>query len=62
MLFNKILAKCEERGLTVTGLERKLEFGNGTIHSWKDSSPSVAKIKMVADFFECTVDDLLKEE
>lgn len=62
MLFDKIFEKCEACGITIGGLERELKFGHGTIRYWKGGSPSVAKIKRVADFFGCTVDDLLKEE
>lgn len=62
MLYNNILAKCKANGISVTGLEKTLSFGNGTIHSWKNSSPSVDKVRAVADYFGCTVDDLLKEE
>lgn len=62
MLFNNILAKCEKKGISVTRLEKALNFGNGTIHSWKTCSPSIEKAKLVADYFGCTVDDLLKED
>ncbi|MEN6594712.1 MAG: helix-turn-helix transcriptional regulator [Clostridiaceae bacterium] len=62
MVFENIARLCEASGITISGLELKLGFGNGTIHSWKTSSPSVAKLKLVADYLGVTVDELLKED
>jgi hypothetical protein len=36
-------------------------MGNGVIAKWNTSSPVVANIKAVADYFGVTVDDLLKK-
>lgn len=61
MILNNIRRKCAESGISVYALEKKLEFGNGTISSWATSSPSVDKLKRVADYFGVTVDALLKD-
>lgn len=53
--------KCWEKRTTVAGLERAVGLANGTIGKWKDSSPRVDTLKKVADFFECSIDELLKE-
>ena len=62
MLYKNIESRCKERGLTVSALEKAVGLGNATIKGWGESSPKVDNLKRVADFFGCTVDDLLKEE
>lgn len=62
MLFERISALCKERGISISKLEQETELGNATIRGWKNSSPRVDSLKRVADFFECSVDDLLRED
>ncbi|KAA8455277.1 XRE family transcriptional regulator [Weissella paramesenteroides] len=44
---------------SVRNLEEHIGLSNGTIASWKKSSPSQAKIEQVANFFGVSVDYLL---
>ena len=37
-------------------------FGNSTIRGWAKSSPTVEKLKAVADYFGVTIDELLSDE
>ena len=37
-------------------------FGNATIRGWVTSSPTVEKLKAVADYFGVTVDELLEDD
>lgn len=62
MCYANIVAKCKEKGITISALEKKVDLGNATIKGWAKSSPSANNLKKVADYFGCTVDDLLKEE
>lgn len=62
MILGNIRRKCAEIGISVYALEKKMEFGNGTVSSWATSSPSVDKLKRVADYFGVTVDELLKDD
>ena len=62
MIFKNIEAKCREKGISVSALEKSVGLGNATIKGWSESSPKVENLKKVADFFGCTVDELLKEE
>ena len=55
-MFEKILRLCKERNITVTALERILGFGRCTITRWKECSPSVDKLKKVADYFGVSID------
>lgn len=62
MLFERISALCKERGISIAKLEQEAELGNATIRGWKNSSPRVDSLKKVADYFGCTVDELLRED
>ena len=62
MTYANIEAKCKEKGITISALEKAVELGNATIKGWAKSSPKVDNLKKVADYFGCTVDDLLKGE
>lgn len=61
-LVEKVKALCEARDLTFAALERRLDFGNGTIRKWDNATPSGDKLAKVADFFNVSVDYLLGRE
>ena len=61
MLYANIQQLCKERGISIARLEKETGIGNATIGRWDKSSPTVAKLKSVADFFGVTVDDLIKD-
>ncbi len=61
MILDNIKALCRERKTNITALEKEVGLGFGTIYKWDRVSPSVNNIKLVADFFGVTIDDLLKE-
>ena len=62
MIGTKIRALCKERGVTVAEVERTVGLGNGVIRKWDDNSPTVSKLKPVADYFGVTVDELLRDD
>lgn len=59
MLFESIEAMCRERKITISALEKAVGLGNATIKGWKESSPRVDTLQKVADYFGCTIDELL---
>ena len=61
MLYDNIIALCKERKVSIARLERECGLGNATIRGWAVSSPGIANVQKVADFFDVTVIDLLKE-
>ena len=61
MIYSNIEARCKAAGISISALEKAVGLGNGTIKGWTDGNPRVDKLKLVADFFGCTVDELLKE-
>ena len=61
-MFDKIKRLCKAHGISIARLEKELGFGNATIQGWgKGSSPTVDKLKAVADYFRVTVDYLLED-
>ena len=62
MLFEKISALCNERGISIAKLEKDAGLGNATVRGWKESVPSAGNLKKVATILGCTVDDLLRED
>ena len=59
-IYKNIQNVCREKGMTINGLEAQLGFGRGSIYKWDSHTPSVAKMKDVADVLGVTVDDLIK--
>lgn len=62
MLLDKIKKLCNENKITITELEKALKFGNATIHKWDTAQPSAFKVKMVAEYFNVSIDYLLNED
>lgn len=55
-MYEKIVELCSKKGITVTSLERELNFGRSTIQKWKKSSPTVDKLVKVANYFNVSID------
>lgn len=62
MLADKIKALCAQRWISLCALEKELGIGNGAIAKRKDRSPRVSNVKLAADYFGVTVDELLKQD
>ena len=52
---------CKKQGISVSDLERTLGFGNGLIGKWEHSSPSISRLKSVANYFGVSIDALISE-
>ena len=61
MIYENIVNLCRERGISISKLEKEAGLGNATIRGWERSSPTVDRLKTVADYFDVTVDDLLQD-
>lgn len=48
--------------MTINGLEAQLGFGRGSIYKWDAHTPSISKMKDVADVLGVTVDDLINDK
>ena len=62
MLYSRIEALCKERGISISGLEKAVGLGNATIKGWKESSPRYDNLAKVAEYFGCSVDELVKSK
>lgn len=60
-MFERIKELCKEKGITVAQLEENLGWSR-SIYKWDTNTPSVTKVKAVADYFGVTVDYLLSDE
>ena len=61
MIYTNIYNLCQKRGMSIAKLEKEMGFGNATVRGWANSSPTVEKLKAVADYFGVTVDALLAD-
>lgn len=61
-MYNKIKTLCEKNNVSITRVEKETGLSNGAIGKWKDSIPTVDKLKKVADYFGVTIDELLEEK
>ena len=59
MLVERIKSLCNARGISIPKLEDRLNFGAGTISKWNKSSPSIDKIRKIAEYFQVSIDYLL---
>ena len=58
-MFDRIKEISKKRGLTLAQLNEKVGFKQNVIYSWKTKTPSVDKVKAVADVLNVSVDYLL---
>lgn len=59
MIFESIRKMCQKMGISISKLERETGLGNGTICRWKQSDPTVSKLKRVADYLGVSLDSIL---
>jgi transcriptional regulator with XRE-family HTH domain len=59
-LTSAIKRLCKSKRIPIYELEDKLGLSRTSISRWDKNSPSVDKVKKVADFLGVTVDELLK--
>ena len=59
-VIDRIKDLCSKKNISIALLERKLNFGNGTIRKWDNSPPSVEKFKKVADYFNISMEFLME--
>lgn len=58
-LIKRIKLLCTQAGITISKIERELNFGRGSIYNWDKNSPSVDKVQKVAGYFNVSIDYLL---
>ena len=58
-LYETIKERCKEKEISIAKLEREVKLSVGSISHWRTSDPKVSSVKAVADYLQCTVDELL---
>lgn len=62
MIFDNVRKRCKARGVSIAVVEAAAGIGKNVIYKWQRNDPSLKNLKAVADYFGCTVDDLIREE
>lgn len=62
MIYSNIAVLCKKRGISIARLERESGLGNATIRGWISGSPTVDKLKPVADYLGVSIDQLISAD
>ena len=60
MIFETIKRLCKDRNVSIYELEKSCGFTVGTVVKWRNSIPRADRLKMVADYFGVTVEQILE--
>ncbi len=58
-IFYIIKNLCDENNITIFELEKYIGISRGVLYTWKKSSPSVEKVRKVAEYFNISMDYLV---
>ena len=59
-MYLRIKEICKEKKISVSKLERDLDFPRGYIFQWHKIEPGVQKVKKVADYLGVKIEELIK--
>lgn len=62
LILDNIKRLCREHKTNITNMEKEVGLGFGTVYKWGKVSPSVDNLKLVADYFGVTIDQLMDEK
>lgn len=57
----KVEQMCKDKNVSVYRVERELGFGNGTIRSWGECTPSFDKFFAVCEYFGVDPNEVARE-
>lgn len=60
MLYNNVKKICENKKISVSQLERDLEYPRSSICKWNENEPGVTKVQKVADYLGVPISELLE--
>lgn len=60
-MYNKIKRLCEKKNVSITTVEKETGLSNGAIGKWRNSCPTVDKLKKVADYFGVSIEYFIRE-
>lgn len=61
MLYKNIKTLCKKNNVSITTVEKETGLSNGAICKWSTCSPTIDKLKKVADYFGVSIEELLTE-
>ena len=61
MIYERIKALADKKGMSISALEKASGLGNATIRMWKTSAPRVDNLQAVANVLGVSVDSILKK-
>jgi transcriptional regulator with XRE-family HTH domain len=61
MIYSNIKKLCFKKKISVSKLESDLNIPRSSICKWDKTTPSVLKVKSVADYFGVSMEELLSD-
>ncbi|GAX46804.1 helix-turn-helix domain-containing protein [Pseudolactococcus reticulitermitis] len=58
-VYDRIKQLAEQRKLTISEVEDKLEMGRNSLYAWRKKTPNGTSLEKAADYFNTTTDYLL---
>lgn len=63
MFYNKVNNLCKQRDTTITRMCKEIGLSNAVATGWsKGATPKLGTVRLIADYFGVSVDDLLSED
>ena len=62
LLYDNIKKLCKEKGISISELEKALDFPRSYICKWNENEPGIRKVQKVANFLGVPIEDLLESE
>lgn len=61
MLYDNVKRLCDEHKISVSALERTLEFPRSSICKWNENEPGITKVQKVAKYLGVPIEKLLED-
>lgn len=62
LLYDNIKKLCKEKGISISELEKALDFPRSYICKWNENEPGIRKVQKVANCLGVPIEDLLESE
>lgn len=59
MLYQRIKDLCRQREITLSELAKSVGVSETVFRTWKKSSPSIDKVRIIAEYFKVSTDYLI---
>lgn len=62
LLYDNIKKLCRKKGISISKLEKALDFPRSYICKWNENEPGIRKVQKVANYLGVPIEDLLESE